>query len=340
MVDLDAEVMRVSRLHLESYSNCTGFGTPSCFDDPRAEVYAENFILWFEKHLGDDICERQEEKKDQLFDVIILDLLDAEELPQGVAWAEYLFSDLFFERLSCSLTKFGVLVTNFGEAPEAPFGGLPPNKLTKVDLDRSVMFAKKITQIQSMSRRFFHSRVYETYIPSYRALWAFAIGILPKRTEELDSSLAGGVFDGHTNGGVNDFDGKPARVNLKVRRELKEGARFLFYDGAVQHGFQQSQAGWKDIYCLNSENTRICELESLFTKDYEDELFEYRLDDTGAGTSGVAAKKDIPRGTVSGMWDAATAMDLPGNDYYMLQNMAKGINTTFHYLDHFVERYG
>jgi spermidine synthase len=61
MVELDAAVIKASREYLPSYSNCTGFGTPSCFDDERVELYTEDFIKWFDDHIGNDICQRASE---------------------------------------------------------------------------------------------------------------------------------------------------------------------------------------------------------------------------------------------------------------------------------------
>ncbi len=51
MVELDGDVIKASRKYLPSYSNCTGFGTPSCFDDKRVELYTEDFIKWFDDHI-------------------------------------------------------------------------------------------------------------------------------------------------------------------------------------------------------------------------------------------------------------------------------------------------
>jgi spermidine synthase len=297
MVELDAGVIKASREYLPSYSNCTGFGTPSCFDDERVELYTEDAIQWFDDHIGNDICQTAAKKQDLLFDVIILDLLDTEALPEGEAWAEHLYSDLFFQRISCALNRWGVVVTNFGEAPDGPFNAGP----TKAD-----MFNRKIKQIQTMSKYFYATRVYDTAVPSYRSNWAFAVGMIPKLgNEKTDKAFRQGVLS-FGKLGINDFDGKPARVNLKIRRGLLPTAHLKYYDGAVQHGFQYPTGDWAGVYCRFPENKLICDLPSLFSTDYEDEIFEPRLTATGTDASGVYAKKDIKKGVVSGLYDAAT----------------------------------
>jgi hypothetical protein len=45
---------------------------------------------------------------------------------------------------------------------------------------------KRGTQIQTMSKSFHTTRVYDTAIPSYRGNWSFAVGIVPKLDGEED----------------------------------------------------------------------------------------------------------------------------------------------------------
>jgi hypothetical protein len=306
MVELDAAVIKASREYLPSYSNCTGFGTPSCFDDARVELYTEDFIKWFDDHIGNDICQKASEKQDVLFDVIILDLLDTEALPEGEAWAEHLYSDLFFERIACATNRWGVVVTNFGEAPEGPFQAGPVKINQPHEVARFEMFYRKIKQIQTMSKFFYNTRVYDTAVPSYRANWAFAIGMVPRLDgDEEDKDFDRDIYT-FGNQGINDFEGKPARVNLKIRRGLLPNASIKYYDGAVQHGFQYPTGDWAGVYCEFPENKPICDLPSLLTTDYEEDIFELRLTEDGGARSGVYAKKDIKKGHMTGLYDAAT----------------------------------
>lgn len=244
MVDLDAKVIEVSRNYLPSYSNCTGFGTLSCFDDPRSDVYAEDFFKWFEHHIGHDICDTRKEKSSLLYDVIILDLLDPEALPDGVAWAEYLYSEEFFQRIACTLNEDGVLVSNFGEAPENPFASGPVEG--RQDLyfkERTQMFYDKIEKIQNLSRNFMYTRVYDVAVPSYRANWAFALGLTPRLDGNMDP-------DKTSDQGLNDFEGSPSLINHKLKKQFLPKASTKFYQGHIQHGLQYPTADWKGVYCL------------------------------------------------------------------------------------------
>lgn len=107
-------------------------------------------------------------------------------------------------------------------------------------------------------------------------------------------------FNGSTNGGINDLDGRPSRVNLKLRRGLHDGVSLSYYDGTVQHGFRYPRAAWRELYCHNETNKNICELEKSFSNDYEEEIFEYHVDSGAGGASGIVAKRNIKQGTISG----------------------------------------
>mmetsp|Transcript_12888 Transcript_12888/g.17972 ORF Transcript_12888/g.17972 Transcript_12888/m.17972 type:complete len:792 (+) Transcript_12888:64-2439(+) len=336
MVDLDAEVIKASRTYLPSFSNCTGFGANICFDDERVELYTEDFIQWFDDHIGNDICDSAKHEarknKNELYDIIILDLLDTEDLPEGEAWAEHLYSELFFERIACAVNDYGVVVTNFGESPENPYNGGPPEPMTSADQELLEMYTKKIEQIQTMSSFFRHTRVYETPVPAFRADWAFAISMIPDRPflkTNADDDMSSdeekiALTRATDNMGINDFEANEVRVNLKLRRGLHEKAYPLeYYDGAIQHTFQYPTGGWDGVYCMNPSNKKICEIDKiLFNKNYEGNYFEAKLNDKADATSGIVAKQDIKKGHVSGLYDAATSLKLPSTDIEFLKTFA------------------
>jgi len=252
MVEIDEEVISASRKYLPSYNNCTGFGHPECFEDKRLELFTEDFFDWFEEVFGSNICQEQDKQEiqDKLYDVIILDLLDIEELPEGEPWAADLYSSSFFERLSCALNPSGVLVTNFGEAPESPYDSGPIlSKPDPVEVARFKMFQNKIEKIQAMSSHFLEFTVYDLFVMSFRGQWAFAIGIGPTKNtpvKEVESAS-----------NVALFYGTAEEINLKLRGGLKPGAHPLtFYSGRVQNSFKYPTAGWRGVYC--KANKDIC----------------------------------------------------------------------------------
>jgi hypothetical protein len=232
-----------------------------------------------------------------LFDVIILDLLDTEELPQGQAWAEYLYSDLFFERIACAISDNGVLVSNFGEAPESPFEPLKPDYAypIRVNTTRGPMFERKIRQLQSMSRQFVDFRVYDTFIPAFRGIWAFAIGMVPRVTPASDVSRVG----------ISHFEGTPIMVDYRLHHGTFPKAIMEHYHGRIQRGFQQPRGDWGGAYCdmLDVEVKAFCNatMEHSFLQDEKRSWKVDKLDDESSTC--VMALENLRKGIILGAWD-------------------------------------
>lgn len=301
MVDLDAQVVKSSREFLPSYSNCTNFGTPNCFDDPRTKLFTTDFFKWFDDHIGDDICEKRHKKKHLLFDVIILDLLDTEELPAGQAWAEYLYSKLFFERIACTATDLGVVVSNFGEAPETPYEPdldsvypetADPASANGALLPRSQMFLKKIDQLRSFSGQFKDFKVYDAYVPAFRAPWAFAMGIVPRFSQEPEEA---------SRLGVSYFDGSSVQIFYKLRQGLiytKNGMEH--YNGGIQQIYQQPFADWIGVFCEGPSHQETCLLSERF---FDDESSLWKVENLEGDKKTVTALVDMKKGAILGAWD-------------------------------------
>ena len=71
----------------------------SCFDEPRAKIVAQDVVKWFRKEYGTDAC-NADFPSSKKFDVIILDLLDPELLPE-LDFATWLYSDAVRLVYSC-----------------------------------------------------------------------------------------------------------------------------------------------------------------------------------------------------------------------------------------------
>ena len=324
MVDLDAEVVRSSRKHLSTYNNCTGFGTPSCFDDPRVKLYTEDFFGWFDKHYGKDICKTRDTMTDRLFDVIILDLLDPEELPKGQAWAEYLYSELFFERIACTTTDLGVVISNFGKAPDSPYDVWDeidmyyPNPAAVLEEERRTTalqekdvyedvgpfranrdsdefaMARKMHQLRSFSSQFQAFRVFDTLVPSFRGSWAFALGIVPRISKSSAKKAKQGI---------EAFDGTPVQVDYKIKRGFYPAAENQYYDGTVQQGYQQPTADWIGAFCWFGEHSfnSTCNLEDRFDSN---ESHWWTVKTQSNKRKEVIAVASLTKGTILGAWDS------------------------------------
>jgi spermidine synthase len=252
MVDLDAKVIELSRRYLPSYSNCTAFGTPSCFDDPRADVFAQDFFEWFDENMGADICDKRSEKSNLLYDVIVLDLLDPEALPLNAPFAKYLYSEEFFQKISCALSNQGVLVSNFGEAPESPFDSGPVEPvLHPMFKKRIAMFQEKLVHIRNLSKNFHHTRVYDASVPSYRASWSFVIGMVPR----IGSAS---LTEQQIHQGLEDFDGSAKDIDHKLKESMIPGSMMKIYSGAVHNRFKYPNGDWKGVWCANVERREVC----------------------------------------------------------------------------------
>lgn len=288
-------MLSASRTHMASLNNCTGFGHGNCLDDERVTVHSERFDKWFKSTFGKKVCKRREKNDELLFDVILLDWWYVDD--------ENLDEEDFFEDLSCALGEFGVLLTAFGQGPSPAYGlALDRHGQAPKDDEQFEDYEDKLYKMMEMSQNFFHRRVYDIALESTGSLHTFSLGVVPMMVDNVrdDKDLLEGVFDGRTNGGINDFDGRPARVNLKLRRGLMEGLSLSFYDGVVQHSFRHPLASWKQVYCADPANRQLCTLDQIFGRDYNEEIFEYHADAVGGGNSGIVAKRDIKKGTVTG----------------------------------------
>jgi spermidine synthase len=73
MIEIDEVMVNTSRIYLPEWSDCTNLvgSTPSCFDDPRADVHYEDAIAWF----VDNFADEEDYDDEDLFDIIIMDAL-------------------------------------------------------------------------------------------------------------------------------------------------------------------------------------------------------------------------------------------------------------------------
>jgi len=69
MIEIDDDMMKFSREHLPSWSDCSDIigSRESCFDDPRAEIYALDAMEWFMDNFDDP-----ESPNEEKYDVIIM----------------------------------------------------------------------------------------------------------------------------------------------------------------------------------------------------------------------------------------------------------------------------
>ena len=75
MIEIDAGMVETSRAYLPDWNQCGDIvgSTPSCFDDPRAEILCEDALAWFINRFSSNRLPDLE--PEERFDVIIMDAL-------------------------------------------------------------------------------------------------------------------------------------------------------------------------------------------------------------------------------------------------------------------------
>ena len=323
MIELDPDVIRIAKRELKQLNNCTYHTGPhytSCFDDPRATILETDAIQWFDDTFKDIPCtEAEGAKREDKFDVIVMDLLDPEAAPDA-PFAKLLYSPATLKRLVCALNDDGVLIAQIGEAPTS---NPVPEKLFSFKLDILQKFAKHMQSGGTF--------VYDVYVPTFQGNWGFFLG--------CKSAIC-----------AQRFMDNSARVNLGVRQRLLPQAFPLsYYDGAVHHNIQMTPKAWEEAYCTHAHaDGRYCDWR--YRASAEDGLTEGRpeawMERAAAVREGrrqnqVVATKDIRKNEKLGLYDAATSLKISHRDLDQVRNFAATHDSTdYKMLVRWLDRYG
>jgi len=285
-------------------NDCSGFGTPNCFDDPRATVVNEDAVSWFRSKFGSNACKSVGVSK---FDVIIIDLLDPEEL-KDFEWGKFLYSEEFFKELSCAINDDGVVIAQLGEAP----GVVYPDKdyVFKDDLLKMVAGV--------FNRQPF---VYDMYVPSFMGEWSY-MAVFKNAASE------------------SRWMGSSAFVNLAIRQRLHQAAIPLkYYDGSVHRALQKIPKQWETLYCFNDPHSVSCRWRD--SPSIHDGKWEWGANEQepflttksssirGDGIQTVATQ-DLEENQRIGLWDAASTLKISRSDLEGL----KALNDNTHSADY------
>lgn len=342
MIELDIGVVNACNEHMKQMADCswTGDGKTykSCFDDPRTTLVPEDVVSWFDRTFSNDACGANVPDSAK-FDVIILDLLDPEFLPD-TDFARRLYSPEFAKELSCALRHDGVLVAQLGASPLA--SDVDPALETKID-------------VVSMFSKFFYPNglfIYETYVPTFHGDWSYSIAC---KTWEC----------------ANRFNDNAAAVDLRLRQRLipasqKLGPKMpdeqwsvdgtlIFYDGSVQESMQQTPKSWENLYCLvaevNNQNNAGCAWrDSPHAEDNASvenpepflTLLDSAIDKNDPTPRREAtATRDIAEGERLGMYDAASNLVISREQYERVHAFAKRTGSPeYANLVEWLDRYG
>jgi len=271
------------------------------------------------------------------FDVIILDLLDPEFLPD-TDFARRLYSPEFAKELSCALRHDGVLVAQLGQSPLAS------------DID--VNLAGKLDVVETFSKFFLPNGlfIYETYVPTLTGLWSYCIAC---KTWEC----------------ANRFNDNAAATDLRLRQRLipaslgfdsdetkqwSTGGALDYYDGTVQQSMQSTPKSWENLYCaVVGKDDASCKWAESDTPTAEDNateespepfltLVDSKIDaNDPTPRKEATATRDIAEGERLGMYDAASGLTISRAQYERIHEFAKRTGSPeYANLVEWLERYG
>jgi len=340
MIELDIGVVNACKDHMKQMADCswTGDGKSykSCFDDPRTTLIPEDVVGWFDRTFSNNAC-GADVPDSAKFDVIILDLLDPEFLPD-TDFARRLYSPEFAKELSCALRHDGVLVAQLGQSPLAS--------------DVDVSLKGKIEVVEMFSQYFYPNGlfIYDTYVPTFHGDWSYSIAC---KTWEC----------------ANRFNDNGAAVDLRLRQRLipqsqkqrprapedaewSADGKLIYYDGSVQESMQHTPKSWENLYCAVAlpDDASCAWRDSAHAEDNataEDPepfltLVDSAIDKNDPSPRQEAtATRDIAEGERLGMYDAATNLIISREQYERVKAFAKRTGSPeYANLVEWLDRYG
>jgi len=286
MIDIDEIMCKESaRLLYPDWNGCDDFpnSTPSCFDDPRADVRYEDALSWFIDRYGDGTCVECEEDEDEdessdkeslhnspeKFDVIVSDALDPEDT---VEFANVLYkSTLFWQSLYNALTDDGVLVIQLGISPKLVD---PPDTVRK---ERKVQVIKTLENIGFKS-----NHAYEEAHCAFEFPWTFLVAC---KSDVCQSN----------------WYRNPAEMELAIYKRIypsKSGLPLLkHFDGPVMATYQMPHKAVETVFCRMKPAPEECKLGKEILPKLgvaSTDAFDVRRDSRGNILS-VNAMVDIPK---------------------------------------------
>ena len=343
MVDLDAQVIESSRKHLK-YNNCTGFGTSDCFEDPRLTLYTEDAFAWMETRFGKGVKEVKDGSK---FDAIILDLIDVEELPEGAPFAEYLYSDEFFQCYHRALVDQGVMSIQLGVSVYDPGDDDIAN-----DVELLKLSALKFETLDSIAT-YFDMHLFTKLIPTFGTSyepWTFVVAWKYDKEDDVENASDEDedeeeYYDVTTYmKGKENFYAAPPTINrLIVERiiRLPNGNYDILFDGQDMPAIQYDHIdGYLRYFCYKHES--MCERISVTPEKLAlDANMVLEIKETKEAGLATVFSKDVPAGTLLGWRSSESGIIMPqshkkGLDDFVKETNSKGFrHLNEDYLDFF-----
>lgn len=300
MIEIDKELVDISRIHLPDFSNCSDFvGLASnCFDDVRANVQFADGRQWFIDRYGPQVVDREQLS----FDVVLVDALDPED--ESII-SDLLYSDeSFLSALVNSLSELGVLAIQVGTAATIddprPEYGIYKNR------EKLFHMLEENEQVQAML-------IYEE--PHCGFLEPHAFLIVCKSVDCRSRWYA-------RNDQV-DYE-----IYDRIVRTHSKKRALTFFDGTTQRSYQWPKRGWETVYCRRDPIPFECNYRSL---DRKVGMYEMDLNDETKNSFRVETTVD----TTTGKKNASVyaKVNIPKGSYIMAEHLASSLLITQRNLD-------
>lgn len=295
MIELDAELVQISRKFLPKMSNCSNFigRSENCFDDELANVQYFDARAWFVDRFGDAPTIEAPPK----FDVIFIDALDSED---ETAIADHLYSDgHFINSLLNSLTDDGVLNIQVGTAatiddPRADMG-IYKNREMLFNLLESSEDVAAMLIYEDPHCGFLepHSFLLVCKSVTCRSRWY-------ARSDQVDYE----IYD------------RIVRTHNKVRA-------LTYFDGTTQRSYQWPKKGWETVYCRREPMPFEC---AYRTMNMQAELHDFDLENEENSSFRVETHKNESGKIISTKVYATTS--IPRGSFVMPAHLASSLQVT------------
>jgi len=274
MMEIDEEMVQVSREHLPSWSDCSDLEGSAdwCGNDERAEIYYGDALAWFNHRFSDTERIDSPEFKEEPFDVLIMDALDPQD---DVPFAEVLYTnDAYLKSLYNALSDDGVIVLQLGISPKS-----------NDPAESMALSRRRAYLMSSMERVGFESlHVYDEIYCDFDDPWSFLIAMKGERNRSLWYQ------------GMAELD---IAIHERVKRTHSGTPALKYFDAPTMRGYQVPHKGFESVFCKSSDGVDACKsMNSVQGESVPSSNFEMRMSGVGEGSGrGVFTKTDIKKGT-------------------------------------------
>eukprot|EP00541_Cyclophora_tenuis_P005765 CAMPEP_0116542050 /NCGR_PEP_ID=MMETSP0397-20121206/808_1 /TAXON_ID=216820 /ORGANISM="Cyclophora tenuis, Strain ECT3854" /LENGTH=446 /DNA_ID=CAMNT_0004066031 /DNA_START=17 /DNA_END=1357 /DNA_ORIENTATION=- len=299
MIEIDEEMVRLSRDHLPGWSDCSNLEENSpdwCIENPRADVQYTNALTWFVENYG-DVTEDS-----QLLDVIIMDALDPED---SVEFCDALYNNgVFLQSLYDSLSEDGVLVIQVGGSPE-------PNAPSETFSNKNrALLIDHLQKLGFTSMHLYHESHGGLFLP-----WNYLVVSKSGKARK-------------------HWYANEAQISLAIRQRIlptKTGESALrYFDGATMAtSYQFPSKRSETVYCRHQPTPEECLDSRGFVPSVPNaplEWLEVKENENEAGSrpeKGLFAKVDIPKGHYVAIEGSINPLYFPPDTYKLIIEMGE-----------------